>query len=105
MSAGSYQQALTTAVGAGMATSAADYQLHLVHAAQLQGLDPLADDSQFELSGTVRRGLDLISNRLSGFNRFNGDLGAIDVPPVVADTLPISSSLSLIHISEPTRPY
>ena len=92
MSAGSYQQALTTAVGAGMATSAADYQLHLVHAAQLQGLDPLADDSQFELSGTVRRGLDLISNRLSGFNRFNGDLVAIDVPPVVADTLPISSS-------------
>ena len=92
MSAGSYQQALTTAVGAGMATSAADYQLHLVHAAQLQGLDPLADDSQFELSGAVRRGLDLVSNRLSGFNRFNGDLGAIDVPPVVADTLPISSS-------------
>ena len=90
--AGSYQQALTTAVGAGMATSAADYQLHVVHAAQLQGLDPLADDSEFELAGTVRRGLDLTSNRLSGFNRFNGDLGDVDVPPVVADTKPISSS-------------
>ena len=89
-SAGSYQEALTTAVSAGMATSAADFQLHLVHAAHLQGNDPLANDT--ELAGVVRRGLDMTASRLVGFNRFTGDLSEVEVPPVVADTKPISSS-------------
>ena len=89
---GSFQQSLTAAVEAGNATSAADLQLHLVHAAQLQGLDPLADDSPVDLASPLARGLDQTANRLTGFNRFTGDLSATDLPPVVGNEKPISSS-------------
>ena len=89
---GSFQEALTAAVERGMATSAADLQLHLVHAAQLQGTDPLADDAPVALHPALRRGLDLTSTRLVGFNRFTGDLGGVGVPEVVADDKAISPS-------------
>ncbi|MFT7474122.1 MAG: ATP-dependent helicase/nuclease subunit B [Verrucomicrobiales bacterium] len=92
ISFGSFQEALTAAVDDGMATSAADLQLHLVHAGQLQGLDPLADDAPIQLNASLRRGLDLTVSRLSGFNRFTGDLAATDVPQVVADDKAISPS-------------
>ena len=89
---GSYQQSLTAALTSGMATSSADLQLQFVHVAQLVGNDPCADGSSVVLNPTLRRGLDLTTNRLRGFNRFTGDLGDSNVPQVVADDRAVSSS-------------
>lgn len=89
---GSFQEALTAAVDESMATSASDLQLHVVHASQLQGTDPLAEDSLTPLSPALRRGLDLTSNRLTGFNRFTGDLSGVEVPSVIANDKAISPS-------------
>ncbi len=89
---GSFQESLTAAVASGNATSAADLQLHLVHGAQLQGLNPLADDAPIQLAPALARGLDQSAAQLAGFNRFTGDLSGADVPSVVASEKPISSS-------------
>lgn len=91
----SFQAALTSAVRSGVATSAADHQLHVVHAAQLEGTDPSAldgDEAGEHLAATLRRGLDLTTKRLQGFNRFTGDLDPEMVPDVVASEKPISPS-------------
>ena len=115
---GSFQEALTAAVTHGMATSAADLQLHLVHAAQLQGTNVLDEDAEVAVSPALRRGLNLTSTRLSGFNRFTGDLGSVEVPEVVANDKPISPSRleswakcprryffeNLLHLGEIDRP-
>lgn len=89
---GSFQEALTAAVETGNAISAADLQLHLVHAAQLQGIDPLAGGSPIQLAPALARGLDQTGNRLSGFNRFTGNLSKSELPSVVGNEKPISSS-------------
>jgi len=89
---GSFQQSLTAALKGGMSTSSADLQLQLVHAAQLAGNDPRADEAGVALNPMLRRGLDLTMNRLRGFNRFTGDLAGAEVPQVVADDRAISPS-------------
>ena len=85
---GSFEEALTSAVREGVATSMADLQLHAIHAAKRFGREPEPES----VAGALRRGLEQTSTRLEGFNRFSGDLGSIDVPRVVADDAAISPS-------------
>jgi len=85
---GSFEEALTSAVHEGVATSMADLQLHAIHTAKRFGREPEPES----VAGALRRGLEQTSTRLEGFNRFSGDLGAIDVPTVVADDAAISPS-------------
>ncbi len=68
---GSFQESLGRAISEGLVTSAADLQLHAIHARREFGTD-VGDDA---LAGPVRRGLEMLESRLDGFNRFTGDLG------------------------------
>lgn len=85
---GSFQQSLTTAMRAGMAASFADLQLQYVHARQV-GECTFDND---ELAGPIRRGLELTDQRLSGYNRFTGNLRAIAIDSPLDDDAAISPS-------------
>ena len=85
---GSFSQSLTTAVRSGIATSAADLQLHYVHARGQLG----ADIADTDLAPPLQRGLAQIRERLAGFNRFNGDIDPAVLTSPVTDGKAISSS-------------
>lgn len=85
---GSFDEALTSAVVEGMATSAADLQLHHIHADARFG--SVRNDEV--IAGALRRGLEYTEQRLLGFTRFTGDLTDVEVPAVVTGDSAISSS-------------
>lgn len=84
----SFQQSLTTAVRSGVAVSAADLQLQYVHARHNLGCEL---DEAF-VAKPLQRGLDMISHRLIGFNRFTGSLRDIAVASPLDNDAAISPS-------------
>lgn len=84
----SFQRSLTTAVRSASVVSEADLQMQYVHAEN--HLDSTVDPDQLERS--LRLGLDLISERLNGYNRFNGNLRNVGVKSPLADGAAISPS-------------
>lgn len=72
---GSFQESLNRAVEEGLVTSASDLQLHQVHARTSLGAT-VADEA---LAAPLQRALASTDERLTGFNRFTGDLGGADV--------------------------
>ena len=86
---GSYDESLTRSISEGMATSAADLQLHHLHAKTRFGV-PVQQD---RLARSVRQGLDMIDQRLDGFNRFTGDLSGAELSSPASDGRAVSPSL------------
>lgn len=86
---GSYQQSLDRALAAGTATTPADLFLQHIHARTEFGIE--LDEGL--LAPELRRGLEMIDERLSGFNRFTGDLGGIKLASPASDGKAVSPSL------------
>ena len=86
---GSFSESLTRSVEAGIATSVADLQLHHLHAKSHWGTE-FSDDV---LASPVRRGLQMTKDRLSGFNRFNGDLSGVELSSPASDGNAVSPSM------------
>ena len=85
---GSFTSSLTNAVHERAIVSAADLQLHYVHAAHALNT-PVTPAN---IAPTLRRGLDLTAHRLDGFNRFTGNLRDASVRSPLADSAAISPS-------------
>jgi len=98
---GSFSEALTSAVTAGLATSAADLQLHRAHAQARLGATPAPD----HIAGPLRRGLTQTAERLDGFNRFTGDLTHIEVTSPLVDGKAISPTRLETWAACPRRFY
>ena len=85
---GSFEQSLSRAVGAGLATSEAELHVQRVHAHHKFGHD-LDEDL---LPVGLRLGLGQIDERLDGFNRFNGDLAGANLASPASHGRAISPS-------------
>ena len=83
---GSFQESLTLAISAGVATSQSDLQLHQVHAQAALGAE--VDDQGF--AAPLRRGLAMLDEAKTGFNRFTGDLAGAELPSPAKDGKAVS---------------
>ncbi len=85
---GSFQRSMDAAIADGLAVSFSDLQLQHVHT----GRGENADSSTEVLAGPLRRGLAHIEERRTGFGRFVGDLGNLDLPKIADVDAAMSSS-------------
>ncbi len=86
---GSFSESLVLAMRRGLASSMADLQLQRSHAASAFA----ADHSPELTPSSLRRGLQMIDERLVGFNRFTGDLSEAGVASPVANGSAVSPTL------------
>ncbi len=84
----SFEQSTTAAIAAGHAVSTADLQLQYVYAGRR--FDTTVYDEYRHPA--VARGLEVVANRLTGFNRFNGNLRHVDLRSPLVDGSAISPS-------------
>lgn len=86
---GSFDESLLLAMTRGIASSHADLQLQRSHLATTFDIE-LGED---ERVGPLKRGLEMIDERLVGFNRFTGDLSGAGVISPAGDGRAVSPSL------------